>query len=44
MWSRLALAYGLAVLFAAIAVVLGGLALLASGESYLLQRTTVLHT
>jgi hypothetical protein len=43
-WKRLVLAYGLAVLFAAIAVVIGGLALLASGESYSYTFSTLLRT
>ena len=42
-WGRLALAYGLAVLFTAVCVLIGGLALLASNESYHYNFSTVMR-
>ncbi|EXJ86860.1 hypothetical protein A1O3_03814 [Capronia epimyces CBS 606.96] len=42
-WARLALAYGLAIFFAAVAVLIGGLALLASNQSYQYTFSTVMR-
>ena len=42
-WGRLALAYGLAIFFTALAVLLGGLALLASNESYNYTFSTIMR-
>lgn len=43
-WRRLVLAYGLAILFAAVAVIIGGLALLRSGESYSYTFSSIVRT
>ena len=43
-WRRLVLAYGLAILFAAIAVVIGGYVFLQTGESYSYTFSTILRT
>ena len=42
-WRRLALAYGLAVLFAAVAISIGGSALLAANESYQHTFSTIMR-
>ena len=42
-WGRLALAYGLAVFFTAVAISIGGFALLASNESYQYTFSTIMR-